>query len=248
MQKSWSTRTTKGLVDMSDTTKMNVYKKLQLARVLLQNTKLNKSGKNKFAGYDYFELSDFIPAIQSICEDVGLCGVVSYTEYVATLTIYNTEGDDKVEFTSPMSSAELKGCHAVQNLGAVQTYLRRYLWTNAFELVEHDALDATTGAVEVKPKPKVVEAKPERKAIEGAPGDWQMIAKQPPEGDPQPWLDNIAQTAKVALGLASSKQDVMDIFKKNKELFEVVKATDADFFKQLMASFTEAKEKFKEAA
>ena len=134
---------------MSETANMNVYKKLQLARVLLQNTKLNKSGKNKFAGYDYFELGDFIPAIQSICEDIGLCGVISYTDQLATLTIYNTEAADKIEFTSPMSSAELKGCHAVQNLGAVQTYLRRYLWTTAFELVEHDALDATTGSMEV---------------------------------------------------------------------------------------------------
>jgi hypothetical protein len=86
---------------MSETANMNVYRKLQLARVLLQNTKLNKSGKNKFAGYEYFELGDFIPAIQSICEDVGLCGVISYTDQLATLTMYNTEGTDRVEFTSP---------------------------------------------------------------------------------------------------------------------------------------------------
>ena len=88
---------------MSETAKMNVYRKLQLARVLLQNTKLNKSGKNRFAGYEYFELSDFVPAIQMIFEDVGLCGVINYTYDVATLTIHNTEGDDTVEFTSPMS-------------------------------------------------------------------------------------------------------------------------------------------------
>ena len=47
-----------------------------------------------------------------------------------------------------MSEAALKGCHAVQNLGAVQTYLRRYLWTTALEIVEHDAIDATTGKAE----------------------------------------------------------------------------------------------------
>jgi hypothetical protein len=95
---------------MSETAKMNVYRKLQLARVLLQNTRLNKSGKNKFAGYEYFELGDFIPAIQVIFEDVGLCGVITYTlESVATLTIYNTEGEGTIEFTSPMSRAELKG-------------------------------------------------------------------------------------------------------------------------------------------
>jgi hypothetical protein len=234
---------------MSETAKMNVYRKLQLARVLLQNTKLNKSGKNKFAGYEYFELGDFIPAIQMIFEDVGLCGVISYTNDVATLTIHNTEGDDRVEFTSPMSRAELKGCHEVQNLGAVQTYLRRYLWTTALEIVEHDALDATTGSVEVKLKPKVVEAKPaERPEIKGKEGPWQMVAKTPPEGDPTDWLQTVGKTAEVALGLAQSKADVMDIFKKNKELFDSVKATDPEFFKDLMASFTAAKEKFQEAA
>ena len=133
---------------------MSVYKKLQDARILLQNTKLNKSGKNKFAGYEYFELGDFLPQIQNICQKIGLCGLVSFTATDAYLTIHETEGDGFVTFTSPMSSAALKGCHDVQNLGAVQTYLRRYLWTNAFEIVEHDALDATTGAVEpVKPKP-----------------------------------------------------------------------------------------------
>jgi len=238
---------------MSETAKMNVYKKLQLARVLLQNTKLVKSGRNKFAGYDYFELGDFLPAIQNICEDVGLCGVVSYTNDMATLTIYNIEGSDKIEFTSPMSTAELKGCHQVQNLGAVQTYLRRYLWTNAFEIVEHDALDMTADTVpkeskaEVKPVPKA-EVKVVPKKIEGAPGDWQMIAKTPPQEDPSEWLAVIGKTAEIALAAAGSTEDVMNIFKKNKELFDAVKNTDPDFFKGLMNSFTATKNKFQEAA
>ena len=73
---------------MSETSEMNVYKKLQLARILLQNTKLSKSGKNKFAGYDYFELPDFLPAVQTICEDVGLCGVFKCDQEMAYLTIY----------------------------------------------------------------------------------------------------------------------------------------------------------------
>lgn len=125
---------------------MSVYRKLQEARVKLQNTKLKKSGKNKFAGYEYFELGDFVPAIQTICNEVGICGIISFTAQDATLTIHDVDGGEPVVFSSPMSSAQLKGCHDVQNLGAVQTYLRRYLWTNAFELVEHDVLDATLGA------------------------------------------------------------------------------------------------------
>jgi hypothetical protein len=40
---------------------------------------------------------------------------------------------------------------------------------------------------------------------------------------------------------AASEEDVMHIFKKNKTLFDIVKATDAVFFKDLMALFTAAR-------
>jgi hypothetical protein len=228
---------------------MNVYKKLQTARIKLQQTELKKSGKNKFAGYEYFELGDFLPAIQRICDEVGLCGVVSYDEHNAHLTIYDTDGDGTVVFSSPMSSAELKGCHAVQNLGAVQTYLRRYLWTNAFEIVEHDALDAVTGSAPVKPVvvPKV-EPKP-AEPIVGREGEWQIKAPPKPEENKiDDWLLVVEKTTEIALGMATKEDDVMQIFKKNKTLFDTVKEVDAVCFKDLMTKFTEAKNRFKEAA
>ena len=125
---------------------MNVYQKLQAARIKLQNTKLSKSGHNKFAGYQYFELGDFLPTIQSIFADVGLCGAVSFTPELALLTITNCDKpEETIVFSSPMAEANLKGCHPIQNLGAVETYQRRYLWVTALEIVEHDVLDATTG-------------------------------------------------------------------------------------------------------
>jgi len=40
----------------------------------------------------------------------------------------------------------------------------------------------------------------------------------------------------------------MQIFKKNKTLFDTVKEVDAVAFKDLMTKFTETKSKFKEAA
>lgn len=225
---------------------MSVYKKLQEARILLQNTKLNKSGKNKFAGYEYFELGDFLPQIQNICKNIGLCGMVSFTATDAYLTIHETEGDGFVTFTSPMSSAALKGCHDVQNLGAVQTYLRRYLWTNAFEIVEHDALDATTGGVEpvAKIAPKVEPKKPDPKPITGEKGEWQIVAPAKPEGDTKEWLDLIKSASHMLLDLTANEEDVMLIFKKNKVLFDTVKTTDAVFFKEMMGKFTERKTLF----
>jgi len=124
---------------------MSVHKKLMEARIRLQNTKLTKSGLNKFAGYQYFELGDFLPATQIIFSELGLCGTVSFGKDMASLTITEIETDKEVVIYSPMADAVLKGCHPIQNLGAAQTYLRRYLWVTAMEIVEHDALDATTG-------------------------------------------------------------------------------------------------------
>lgn len=124
---------------------MSVHKKLQEARVKLQNTKIAKSGLNKFAGYQYFELGDFMPIINQIFNDVGLCGVISFSTETATLTITDIESGKEIIITSPSAEVVLKGCLPIQGLGAAQTYLRRYLWIAALEIVEHDALDALTG-------------------------------------------------------------------------------------------------------
>jgi hypothetical protein len=132
---------------------MKVYKKLIDARNQLQRKELTKSGHNKFAGYKYFELADFLPTVQEIFEDVGLVDVISFTLETATMTLYCVEDGSSIVFTSPMGSASLKGCHEVQNIGAVETYQRRYLYTTAMAIVEHDALDATTAKEEVKVSP-----------------------------------------------------------------------------------------------
>ena len=125
---------------------MNIYEKLTLARVELQEMGLRKSGKNTFAKYDYFELGDMMPAINKLMAKYKMLGICSFNEDYATLSIFDAEKpEDVIVFKSPMSTAELKGCHPVQNLGAVETYTRRYLWTAAFEIVEADALDATQG-------------------------------------------------------------------------------------------------------
>lgn len=129
---------------------MGVHKKLMEARIALQAAPLKKSGHNKFAGYQYFELGDFLPTINQIFSKVGLCGVVSFDKELATLTITDTDDNSEIKLTSPMADANLKGCHPIQNLGAVETYTRRYLWVSAMEIVEHDALDSSAPLKEDK--------------------------------------------------------------------------------------------------
>ena len=125
---------------------MSVHGKLQAARCILQTKQLKKTGHNKFAGYFYFELGDFLPEVNEIFNTLGLCSLVSYGTDLATLTITDIETGKEIAITSPMAEANLKGCHPIQNLGAVETYTRRYLYVTALEIVEHDAIDAAEPA------------------------------------------------------------------------------------------------------
>lgn len=119
-----------------------VHKKLMQARIELHGQRIAKSGRNEFAKYNYMELGDFLIPTQEIFAKLGLCGLVSFTAEIATLTITDVDDGSQVVVTSPMGSAALKGCHEVQNIGAVETYQRRYLWVTAMEIVEHDAIDS----------------------------------------------------------------------------------------------------------
>lgn len=143
----------------------NIYRKLARARVAFQSRGVKMGGKNDYAGYDYYELSDILPAINLIGEELGFLCEVSFDRDIATLYVRDLDKpEDVVKFTSPMSSANLKGCHEVQNLGAVETYIKRYLYQNAFEIVESDSLNKTHNPNAAPPKPDTKPAaKPEPK-------------------------------------------------------------------------------------
>ena len=135
---------------------MPIHKKLNEARRAFHSLPLKKSGQNTFAGYKYFELSDFLVPALRIFNDVGLCAVISFSESTASMHIVDVEDGSQVIIHSPMGSANLKGCHEIQNIGACETYSTRYLWTAALCIVEHDALDATTGNSEPAPREKFI--------------------------------------------------------------------------------------------
>jgi len=227
---------------------MAATKKLMQARIELQGTQLKKSGHNKFAGYNYFELGDFLPTIQNIFNRLGLCGVVSYSTEYATLTITDTDDGSAIVITSPLSEANLKGAHPIQNLGAVETYQRRYLWMTAMEIVEHDALDSGQGSDE-KPKAKP-DSKPEPKSeppvkMEGKPGSWQLTVSTTPGNNPSDWVELVCEAAEMQLGFVKNKEDVTSIFTVNREIFNQLKAQSQEQYDLMMNVFKNAKAKFK---
>jgi hypothetical protein len=206
---------------------MSVYKKLQKARVLLNASSIKKSGKNKFAGYEYFELGDFIPTVNEIFDNVGLCGVVNFGEQ-ATLTVYDTDGDGQVTFSSPLVFAENSKGQAIQSLGSTHTYFRRYLWLLALELTEHDSIDSLPQ--EDKPKPIAVEVKP--------------VVKEVPKVD-----EDLEPLAEVLITFGESCEDLKELssfWKKNQAGIDRMKSQKPELFKTVQEAFAQYKAKFKE--
>jgi hypothetical protein len=219
---------------------MSVYRKLQAARAEFLSMPIKKSGKNKFAGFEYFELSDFIPTVSKLFDMAGLCGVVRFTDTEATLTVYDADGDGSIVFTSPFVMAENAKGQAIQSLGSTHTYFRRYLWLLAMDIVEVDLVDAAAPAEPVK-KAKPIESK-EKQTVQGADRDWQIKIEEI-TGE---WQNGMADITKFLLTLAESKDNVVKIFQTNRNLYDKLKEEHADIYADVMQLFTMAKAKFKE--
>lgn len=227
---------------------MSVHKKLMQARLKLQATKLEKTGHNKFAGYKYFELGDFLPVVQKIFADLDLSGYVSFLPDVAVLTITDMEDGTVIYINSPMATAALKGAHDIQNLGAVQTYLRRYLWVTAMEIVEHDVLDASLGSETPSLKPPFKPAKVEPKVeapkakvhVNANDGQWSIKTD-----DPENNMPAVILAAETLLAIASSEDDLQEIFQKNRSYLDLLKTKSPEEYTTLMGKFTARKQSLK---
>jgi hypothetical protein len=223
---------------------MSVYKKLQGARHELSKANLKKTGHNSYGGWFYYELGDFIPTIHKLFDAAGLCGVVTFGE-VATLTIYDADSEGKIEFSTPIVYAEAAKGQPIQMLGSTHTYLRRYLWLMAMEIVEADAVDAQEQEVKSEPV-KVVPKKPPAK-IEGKnTGEWKLTITANENCTNQEWIDLVRSSANLQLQAASSESDVTNIFRVNREIFDTMKDLDADQYQALVNEFKIRKDKFKE--
>lgn len=125
-------------------------------RVKLQNAKLKKSGKNKFAGFDYFELADFLPKLNELMLEENINDRFYIKDDYATLEIQ--KGEEIATYTMPFvlfdtplnwkenkvtkKLEQVKSMQDIQYLGALNTYYKRYLYLNAFGITDGEIIDS----------------------------------------------------------------------------------------------------------
>ena len=230
---------------------MTVFRKLQAARFGLVQAGVKKTGHNKFGGWYYYELGDFIPAVHKMFDQLGLCGVFTFQETTATLTIYDSDDGTSIQFSTPIVYAEANKGQAIQMLGSTHTYLRRYLWLLAMELTETDSIDSEKQeekpvkvAVAKKEEPKP-EPKPKPIPIPPVPKNdmkpWEIKVEVVAEDK---WVDMVIDATNVAIELTKSAEDVQSIYQVNKAIYEKLKEQNASMYDELLVTFKKTKQSF----
>lgn len=220
-----------------DVHKLNVYQKLILARKRFLERNVKKSGVNRQLEFQYFELQDIVPSATRIFQNLGLLGVVQFppveknaetglaSEPVATMTVLNTDRpSETIDFMVPYREVEQIKSNAgksvtnpLQALGSSVTYLRRYLWMLAMDIVEQDDVDATLGQQEpqaktspaAKPATQTAAPKKQAKPATSAEREAVKVSLTQPDEQADPLM---IKGLKAALNTLRQKDDKQDEF------------------------------------
>lgn len=137
-------------------------------RVALQNSNIKQTGYNKFGGFPYFELSDFLPKLNELMSKEGMNDIFTIETninetMIAKLTLI--KGEETQEYKMPFklfetpltfkkdnkgnllknpdeSYIQVPSMQDIQYLGALNTYYKRYLYQNAFGITDGEVIDA----------------------------------------------------------------------------------------------------------
>lgn len=140
---------------------LNLNESIANIKVELQESKLKMTGKNKFVGFNYFELSDFLPTLNKLLlkykvnDNFTITTDTTFGTDCAILTLI--KGEEKQEYKMPFRIFETplnttinkiteevektKCMQDIQYLGALNTYYKRYLYMNAFGITDGDVID-----------------------------------------------------------------------------------------------------------
>jgi len=144
---------------------MKLYTKILKIRGELLKTDIPKSGRNPHKRFQYYELEDIIPLIHKLCLEEKIFLKHEIEGSHAKLTAVNIEDTAETIVTKipiPNIMAPLRETSKVaflermQDIGACQTYTKRYLYLNLFDIVDADSIDNKKEVIDTKPINQVI--------------------------------------------------------------------------------------------
>jgi len=189
---------------------MTLNESIMKIRVDLQNCKIKKSGKNKFAGFAYYELADFLPKLNELMLENGVNDIFTINDEYAYLKLI--KGDESntykipfVMFEVPKNKGGQDSMQKIQYLGALNTYYKRYLYLNAFGITDGEVIDAMDNS-SMAPDNKGDLLKELYKLIEGTPDPITTTG----------WVENVFQVTSIEDMSAEYLQSAINTIKAKK--------------------------------
>ena len=171
-----------------------LHEKLMYMRVDFLNENVKKTGFNKYSNFSYYQLDDILPVCTRIGAKYRVLMLYAIEKERAILTMINLDDlEDMMFFDMPVADAAVKGGSAIQNLGALMTYTKRYLYMDAFSIAEPDEMDTDIGREKTEVQPAEAKRKPAEQT-----GQKEKAAGQRPQQE-NPILQERITKAKVAV-------------------------------------------------
>lgn len=119
----------------------NIITKLAVAKQQVATEKNAKAWKNSFSNYNYFTPEQVNTIVQKVCDACWLLTKfdLKRNEYGVfwTLTVYDIESWESLEFESATAIPEIKATNVAQQMWGCMTYTERYLKMTAFWIIDN---------------------------------------------------------------------------------------------------------------
>ena len=224
---------------------MCIHKKILNLREQFYNSGIEKKGYNTYSKFYYYRLQEIAPVAEALCKAMDLFTLVTFFRddggIGGKMMVLDIESKETLEITSGSGTAKLTACHDIQNTGAVQTYVRRYLWATLLDMVETEEVEPTDDIDGLPGKPDPLPETKAKKEIKTPPvKKEEKKTPKPKKESPAPanynihFMNQIAKTGKM--------KDIMEMIPKiySKKAADMTVSEKKVVLAALMADFPEA--------
>ena len=210
-----------------------------------------KTSTNPHFRSKYADLSACVEAVIDALNNNGIYLMQLTDEHengVKVSTVFVHESGEQISGGSLYMPAAK---HDPQGFASALSYARRYSLMAACSIApEDDDGNAATASAPPKAAPKATPPAPPKppaatpKKVEGQDKEWQLKVSTEPDTNFEDWLTVVVELTVTALDSAGSKDDVMNIWRTNANIYKVIEQQDAYAYSELTATFKTYKESF----
>ena len=210
-----------------------------------------KTSTNPHFRSKYADLSACVEAVIDALNNNGIYLMQLTDEHeggVKVSTVFIHESGEQISGGSLYMPASK---HDPQGFASALSYARRYSLMAACSIApEDDDGNSATASAPPKAAPKATPPAPPKppvaapKKVEGQDKEWQLKVSSEPGNAFEDWLTVVVELTVTALDTAGSKDDVMNIWRTNANIYKIIEQQAPEEYSELTATFKTYKESF----